>query len=191
MRASHGRIFPAAAGRTAPDLQPCADGSGGFCAERGGSSSWRWVGRCLAGRPHRAVRGPSRSRVRAARDPACHAGYAAGTRLDGAARSADRAGGFLLSGGDVSARRNWIAARGEAFVLAALALVLLGISSHAAAISESLWPRAIDMAHLLGAGIWVGGLPPLALLLYAASRDRPRPIPTRCGPCSAFPASRS
>jgi len=29
---------------------------------------------------------------------------------------------FLITGGDVSARRNWIAARGEAFVLAALAL---------------------------------------------------------------------
>jgi putative copper export protein len=77
---------------------------------------------------------------------------------------------FLLTRGDVSTRRNWIAARGEAFALAALALILLGASGHAAAISESPWPLAIDMVHLLGAGIWVGGLPPLALLLYAASR---------------------
>jgi putative copper resistance protein D len=84
---------------------------------------------------------------------------------------------FLITGGDVSTRRNWIAARGEAFVLAALALVLLGGSGHAAAISESPWPLAIDMVHLLGAGIWVGGLPPLALLLYAASRDAATPDP--------------
>jgi putative copper export protein/mono/diheme cytochrome c family protein/peroxiredoxin len=84
---------------------------------------------------------------------------------------------FLLTGGDVSTRRNWIAARGEAFVLAALALILLGGSSHAAAISESPWPLAIDMVHLLGAGIWVGGLPPLALLLYAASRYAATPDP--------------
>jgi putative copper export protein len=73
---------------------------------------------------------------------------------------------FLFLDGDVSARQNWIAARGEAFLLAALALILLGSSSHVAASSESPWPQVIDMTHLLGAGIWVGGLPPLALLLY-------------------------
>jgi putative copper resistance protein D len=84
---------------------------------------------------------------------------------------------FLLTHGDVSGRRSWIAARGEAFVLAALALVLLAGSSHAAAIAESPWPVAIDMVHLLGAGIWVGGLPPLALLLYVASREAGTPDP--------------
>ena len=84
---------------------------------------------------------------------------------------------FLLTRGDVSSRRNWIAARGEAFALAALALILLEGSGHAAAISESPWPLAIDMVHLLGAGIWVGGLPPLALLLYAASRHVAMPDP--------------
>jgi putative copper export protein/mono/diheme cytochrome c family protein/peroxiredoxin len=84
---------------------------------------------------------------------------------------------FLIIGGDVSTRPNWTAARGEAFMLAALALVLLGGSSHAAAISESPWPLAIDMVHLLGAGIWVGGLPPLALLLYVASRYAALPDP--------------
>ncbi len=78
---------------------------------------------------------------------------------------------FLFLDGDVSARQNWIAARGEAFLLAALALILLGSSSHVAASSESPWPQAIDMVHLLGAGIWVGGLPPLALLLYGASQN--------------------
>ncbi len=84
---------------------------------------------------------------------------------------------FLFVSADVSIRRNWIAARGEAFVLATLALVFLGASSHAAAISESPWPQAVDMAHLLGAGIWVGGLPPMALLLYAASRHAAAPDP--------------
>ncbi|MCC6611233.1 MAG: CopD family protein [Burkholderiales bacterium] len=84
---------------------------------------------------------------------------------------------FLFTGGDVSTRWNWIAARAEALVLAALALILLGGSSHAAAISDSLWPRAFDMVHLLGAGIWAGSLPPLALLIYAASRGPGVPDP--------------
>jgi putative copper export protein/peroxiredoxin/mono/diheme cytochrome c family protein len=84
---------------------------------------------------------------------------------------------FLFMGGDVTARRNWIGARGEVFVLAALALVLRGSSSHLAATSESLWPQAVDMAHVLGAGVWVGGLPPLVLLLYGASQDAAGPDP--------------
>src|SRR6202008_3287332 len=78
---------------------------------------------------------------------------------------------FLFLNGDVSARQNWIAARGEAFLLAALALVLLGSSSHVAAGSESPGPQGIDMVHLLGAVIWVGGLPPLVHLLYGASQS--------------------
>lgn len=78
---------------------------------------------------------------------------------------------FLFLGGDVTTRQDWIAARSEAFLLAALALVLLGSSGHLVASSESAWPQAIAMAHLLGAGVWAGGLPPLALLLYGASRN--------------------
>ena len=84
---------------------------------------------------------------------------------------------FLFLSGDVSARQNWIATRGEAFLLTALALVLIGSSGHLAASSESLWPQAIDMVHLLSAGIWVGGLPPLALLLYGASQNAAAPDP--------------
>jgi putative copper export protein/mono/diheme cytochrome c family protein/peroxiredoxin len=84
---------------------------------------------------------------------------------------------FLFLGGDVTARQNWIAARGEAFLLAALALVLIGSSGHLAASSESPWPQANDMVHLLGAGIWVGGLPPLTLLLYGASQHAATPDP--------------
>jgi putative copper export protein/mono/diheme cytochrome c family protein/peroxiredoxin len=78
---------------------------------------------------------------------------------------------FLFLGGDVGAGKSWMAARGEAFALAALALVLLGASGHLAANSGSTWPQAIAMVHLLGAGVWAGGLPPLALLLYGASRN--------------------
>ena len=43
-------------------------------------------------------------------------------------------GAFLAIRADVAERRNWIAARGEALVLAALALALVSGSSHAAAI---------------------------------------------------------
>jgi putative copper resistance protein D len=77
---------------------------------------------------------------------------------------------FLFLGGEITSQRDWIAARGEAFLLAALALILLGSSSHLAASSESVWPQAIAVTHLLGAGVWMGGLPPLALLFYEASR---------------------
>ncbi|MFL5279545.1 MAG: CopD family protein [Rhodopila sp.] len=84
---------------------------------------------------------------------------------------------FLFPGGDVSARQDWIAARSEAFLLAALALILPGSAGHVAASSDSPWPQGIDMAHLLGAGIWVGGLPPLALLLHGASRGTTAPDP--------------
>jgi uncharacterized membrane protein/mono/diheme cytochrome c family protein/peroxiredoxin len=62
-------------------------------------------------------------------------------------------------------------------LLAALALIILGSSGHVAASSESPWPQGIDMAQLLGAGIWVGGLPPLVLLLYGASQNVAAPDP--------------
>src|SRR5215469_12592500 len=60
---------------------------------------------------------------------------------------------FLFLGGDVTARQNWIAARGEVFLLAARALVLLESSGHLAASSESPWPRTIDRVHLLASGV--------------------------------------
>ena len=81
-------------------------------------------------------------------------------------------GAFLALGGNAGTRSDWIAARGEALALSALALVLVGTSSHAAVGSEGLWPGGVELAHLLAAGVWAGGLPPLALLLFLASRDR-------------------
>ncbi len=60
--------------------------------------------------------------------------------------------GFLVLGGDVQAGKNWIAARGQAFLLAASALALIGSSGHLAAISEGPWTQGVAMSHLLGAG---------------------------------------
>ena len=80
-------------------------------------------------------------------------------------------GVFLAMRPDVTERRNWIAARGEALLLAALALVLVSATSHAAATSPgAASAAAIDAAHLLGTGLWVGALAPLALLLASASQ---------------------
>ena len=80
-------------------------------------------------------------------------------------------GAFLAIRADVAERRNWIAARGEALGLAALALALLSASSHAAAISPGVMSAvAIDIAHLLGTGLWVG-----ALIPHAPHRGGSRP----------------
>ena len=81
-------------------------------------------------------------------------------------------GAFLAMRADVAERRNWIVARGEALALAALALALMIGSSHAAAITPgTALAVAIDATHLLGTGVWVGALVPLALLLRAANPD--------------------
>ncbi|HWP75436.1 MAG TPA: CopD family protein, partial [Methylomirabilota bacterium] len=81
-------------------------------------------------------------------------------------------GAFLAIRADLAETPNWIAARGEALMLAALALALVGGSSHAAAISPGVVSAvAIDITHLLGTGLWVGALVPLALLLRLASRE--------------------
>jgi len=79
---------------------------------------------------------------------------------------------FLAIRPDVGERRNWIAARAEALLLAALALALVSASSHAAAITPGTrLAVAVDVAHLVGTGLWLGGLVALAFLLRAAGRD--------------------
>jgi putative copper resistance protein D len=81
-------------------------------------------------------------------------------------------GAFLAMGRDITERRDWIAARGEALALATLALALASTASHAAAITPgTLWTVAVDVIHLVGTGLWVGGLVALAPLLRAASRE--------------------
>jgi putative copper export protein/mono/diheme cytochrome c family protein/peroxiredoxin len=77
---------------------------------------------------------------------------------------------FLVLSREDNSGANWIAARGQAFLLAAVALALIGSSSHLTAMSESSWAQGVAMLHLLSAGVWVGGLPPLALLLYDVSQ---------------------
>ena len=80
-------------------------------------------------------------------------------------------GAFLAIPANVGETRNWIAARGEALVLGMLALALMSGSSHAAAVTPgTVGSVAADVAHLVGIGVWMGGLVPVALLLRAASR---------------------
>ena len=96
-------------------------------------------------------------------------------------------GAFLAIRADIAERRNWIAARGEALVLAALPLALVSASSHAAAIAPgTMLAVASDAAHLLGAGVWLGSLIPLALLLAVASRE----TGADARPCAALAARR-
>lgn len=78
---------------------------------------------------------------------------------------------------DVSSRWDWLAVRYEMFLLAVLALGLSALSGHSAAADSGLWPKLADVLHLVGAGIWVGGLPPLAMLMHASIRDRSAPDP--------------
>ena len=79
---------------------------------------------------------------------------------------------FLAIRANVAERRNWIAASGEGLLLASLALALVSGSSHAAAISPgTVLAVASDVTHLLGTGVWLGGLVALAVLLRTASRE--------------------
>ena len=79
-------------------------------------------------------------------------------------------GAFLVIRASVAETRNWIAARGEALALATLALALTSASSHAAAMAPSaMLAVAVDVTHLLGTGVWLGGLVALAMLLRTAS----------------------
>ncbi len=77
---------------------------------------------------------------------------------------------FLLGRVHLRSRANWVAARGEVVLLAALAAALLGVAGHAAAVEPDTG-RAMgnDAMHLLAAGVWIGGLWPLAVLLRVAS----------------------
>lgn len=80
-------------------------------------------------------------------------------------------GVFLALEADTRARVDWLAARGEAVLLGSMALGLGALAGHAAAV-EPTTARAVlvDVVHLLAAGIWLGGLVPIAMLLHAAGR---------------------
>jgi putative copper resistance protein D len=73
---------------------------------------------------------------------------------------------------DLSRRIDWRAARAQALLLGATALGLIGAAGHAAAVeADAAAAIAVDVAHLLAAGLWAGALPGLALLLAAASSE--------------------
>ena len=81
-------------------------------------------------------------------------------------------GAFLVMRADVSGRADWTASRAYALLFAGAALGLLAAAGHAAAVEPGAATAiAADVAHLLGAGLWVGGLPALALLLTAAATE--------------------
>ncbi|MEX2148289.1 MAG: CopD family protein [Candidatus Rokuibacteriota bacterium] len=78
---------------------------------------------------------------------------------------------FLAMRGDLSRRLDWRAARWQALLLSAAALALIAAAGHAAAVEPSAAGAiATDVAHLLAAGIWAGGLLHLASLLHATAR---------------------
>jgi putative copper resistance protein D len=81
-------------------------------------------------------------------------------------------GGFVFARADVSRRLDWRAARAYALLLAGAALGLLGAAGHAAAVEPGTTTAvAVDVVHLLAAGVWAGALPALALLFTAASTE--------------------
>jgi putative copper resistance protein D len=80
-------------------------------------------------------------------------------------------GVFIAIPADVADRWNWLVARGQALMLATLALVSISAASHAAAVTPgTTWAVAVDVTHLLGTGLWAGGLVAVGLLLRAVGR---------------------
>jgi len=81
-------------------------------------------------------------------------------------------GAFLAGRMNLADRTDWRAARGEGALLGLSALGLIAAAGHAAAVEpDTAAAIAIDVIHLVAAGVWVGGLPALALLLGLASRE--------------------
>ena len=77
---------------------------------------------------------------------------------------------FLVGQSHLRTRADWTAVRGEVVLLASLAAALLGVAGHAAAVEPDTGrAMANDAMHLLAAGMWIGGLWPLAVLLRNAS----------------------
>ena len=77
---------------------------------------------------------------------------------------------FLMLRLSVDRRVDWRAARGEALLLGAAALVPIAAAGHAAAVEpDTARAIAVDALHVIVAGVWVGGLVPLALLLREAA----------------------
>lgn len=80
--------------------------------------------------------------------------------------------GFVAIRWDVARGADWTAARAESAALGVAALALLAGAGHAAAVEPgAAFAMLVDAIHLFAAGLWIGGLLPLALLARAAARD--------------------
>jgi putative copper export protein/alkyl hydroperoxide reductase subunit AhpC len=78
---------------------------------------------------------------------------------------------FLAIRAEIHDPADWRAARGQIGLLGVVALALVAAASHAAAVEPGTAAAiAADMAHLVAAGVWIGGLPALALLLWLGGR---------------------
>ena len=82
-------------------------------------------------------------------------------------------GGFLLLREREEDARDWIALRFEAALLAGGLIAALAWAGHAAATEGAArLPHLVaDVVHFLATGVWLGGLLPLALLLWSARRS--------------------
>ena len=70
------------------------------------------------------------------------------------------------------ARPDWLAWRLEAWLLAALGTGAAAWAGHAVGVNPaSAVPALVNALHLVCVGLWLGALPPLALLCAAASRE--------------------
>ena len=80
-------------------------------------------------------------------------------------------GAFLALRAEIPDRADWRAVRGQIALLGTLALGLVAGASHAAAVEPGTAAAiAADVVHLAAAGVWIGGLPALAVLLWLAGR---------------------
>jgi putative copper export protein/mono/diheme cytochrome c family protein len=78
---------------------------------------------------------------------------------------------FLTVRAELRDRADWRALRGQVVLLGVVALGLVAAAGHAAAVEPGAASAlAADVIHLVAGGVWVGGLPALALLLWLAGR---------------------
>ncbi len=82
-------------------------------------------------------------------------------------------GGFLLLRDRERDDKDWIALHFQGVILASGLIAALAWAGHAAATQGSarLFHLAADSIHLVGAGVWLGGLPPLFVLLTRARKS--------------------
>jgi putative copper resistance protein D len=87
-------------------------------------------------------------------------------------------GAFLLLRGRESDDRDWVALRLEGAILGGAVLAALSWVGHAGATGgrQGVIHLLANSLHLLAAGVWLGGLLPLVMLLGTASTVSPSPL---------------